>query len=47
MLSKEEGGRSRPFTSLIQLQMFSRTWDAAVQVIIQGKDMIMPGEDAK
>lgn len=47
MLSKEEGGRSRPFTSLIQLQMFSKTWDAATQVKIVGKDMVMPGEDAK
>jgi len=47
VLSKEEGGRSRPFTNLVQLQMFSKTWDCAVQVLIQGKDMIMPGEDAK
>jgi elongation factor Tu len=46
-LSKEEGGRARPFTSLIQMQMFSKTWDAAAQVIIAGKDMVMPGEDAK
>jgi hypothetical protein len=31
----------------MQLQMFSKTWDAATQVIVTGKDMIMPGEDAK
>uniref|UniRef100_A0A8W7PGL9 Elongation factor Tu, mitochondrial n=1 Tax=Anopheles coluzzii TaxID=1518534 RepID=A0A8W7PGL9_ANOCL len=30
-----------------EAQMFSRTWDCATQVQIPGKDMIMPGEDAK
>ncbi|CAD7077757.1 unnamed protein product [Hermetia illucens] len=47
ILSKEEGGRSKPFTSFIQLQMFSRTWDCATVVNIPGKEMVMPGEDAK
>ena len=47
VLSKDEGGRSKPFTSFIQLQMFSRTWDCAVQVTIPDKDMVMPGEDAR
>jgi len=47
VLSKEEGGRSRPFTSHVQLQMFSKTWDCATQVILEGKDMVMPGEDSK
>ncbi|XP_050097672.1 elongation factor Tu, mitochondrial [Anopheles aquasalis] len=47
ILSKDEGGRHKPFTSFIQLQMFSRTWDCATQVVIPGKDMVMPGEDAK
>jgi elongation factor Tu len=45
VLSKEEGGRSKPFTSFFQLQMFSRTWDCAAQVTIPNKDMVMPGED--
>jgi len=45
VLSKEEGGRSRPFTSLVQMQMYSKTWDCPVQVTINGKDMVMPGED--
>lgn len=45
ILSKEEGGRAKPFTSFIQLQMFSRTWDCATQVVIPGKEMCMPGED--
>ncbi|CAL8148740.1 unnamed protein product [Orchesella dallaii] len=47
ILSKEEGGRQRPFTSLCQMQMFSKTWDCATQITIPGKDMVMPGEDAK
>ncbi|PSN52775.1 Elongation factor Tu [Blattella germanica] len=47
ILSKEEGGRQKPFTSYIQLQMFSRTWDVAAQVIIPDKEMVMPGEDTK
>ncbi|GBP27986.1 Elongation factor Tu, mitochondrial [Eumeta japonica] len=47
ILSKEEGGRSKPFTSYIQLQMFSMTWDCASQVLIPDKEMVMPGEDTK
>lgn len=45
VLSKEEGGRTKPFTSYFQLQMYSRTWDCAAQVTIPNKDMVMPGED--
>lgn len=45
ILSKEEGGRHKPFTSFIQLQMFSRTWDCATQIVIPNKEMVMPGED--
>ncbi|KAG5673678.1 hypothetical protein PVAND_003704 [Polypedilum vanderplanki] len=45
ILSKEEGGRTKPFTSFFQLQMFSRTWDCAAVCIIPGKEMCMPGED--
>lgn len=47
ILSKEEGGRSKPFTSFIQMQMFSKTWDCATQVNLIEKEMAMPGEDAK
>lgn len=47
LLKKEEGGRSKPFVPFMQVQMFSRTWDSAVQVNIPDKEMIMPGEDAK
>lgn len=47
ILTKEEGGRTKAFTSYIQLQMFSRTWDIAAQIIIPDKEMVMPGEDSK
>ncbi|XP_032688420.1 elongation factor Tu, mitochondrial-like [Odontomachus brunneus] len=46
LLSKEEGGRKKPIANLIQMQMFSKTWDIAAQcTIIGGKEMAMPGED--
>lgn len=47
ILSKEEGGRAKPFTSYIQMQMFSKTWDCAVVVNIPDKEMVMPGEDSR
>jgi len=47
ILTKDEGGRAKPFTSYSQMMMFSRTWDCAAQVTIPDKEMIMPGEDAK
>ncbi|CAL4238116.1 unnamed protein product, partial [Meganyctiphanes norvegica] len=47
VLSKEEGGRPKPFMSYIQMQLFSKTWDCAAQVIIPDKEMVMPGEDAR
>ncbi|KAK5644390.1 hypothetical protein RI129_005690 [Pyrocoelia pectoralis] len=47
ILNKEEGGRSKPFTSFIQMQMFCRTWDCSCQVVIPEKEMVMPGEDSK
>jgi len=46
VLTKDEGGRAKPFTTYIQMQAFSKTWDCAAQVLIPGKDMVMPGEDA-
>lgn len=46
LLSKEEGGRKKPIANLIQMQMFSKTWDIAAQCMIIGdKKMAMPGED--
>lgn len=47
ILNKEEGGRGKPFTSFVQMQMFSKTWDCAVQVTTPGKEMVMPGEDSQ
>lgn len=47
VLTKEEGGRTKPLTNFNQVVMFSRTWDSPVQVTVPEKDMIMPGEDAK
>lgn len=47
MLKKEEGGKSLPFLSQLRGHCFSKTWDCPVEVNVVGKDMIMPGEDAK
>lgn len=46
MLSKEEGGRSRPFTNNFQSQMYCKTWDVPMMTQLpDGKDLVMPGED--
>lgn len=47
MLKKEEGGKSLPFLSMLRGHCFCKTWDCAVEINVAGKDMIMPGEDAK
>ncbi|XP_064115049.1 elongation factor Tu, mitochondrial-like [Macrobrachium nipponense] len=47
ILTKEEGGRSKPFASFIQMQLFSKTWDQTSQVVLYDKEMVMPGEDAR
>ncbi|XP_059484139.1 elongation factor Tu, mitochondrial [Neocloeon triangulifer] len=47
VLTKEEGGRSRPFMSFHQVQMYSKTWDMPIRVQIPDKEMVMPGEDSK
>ncbi|XP_067683498.1 elongation factor Tu, mitochondrial-like [Haliotis asinina] len=47
LLSKDEGGRAKPFTDFFQAQMFCTTWDAPASLKIPDKDMVMPGEDAK
>ncbi|CAH8491281.1 unnamed protein product [Heterobilharzia americana] len=47
MLSKKEGGRSKPFVSNHQLHVFSKSWDCAAYLVLpEGKEMVMPGEDA-
>ncbi|XP_068193157.1 elongation factor Tu, mitochondrial [Antennarius striatus] len=46
ILSKEEGGRHKPFVSNYKPVMFSLTWDVSCRITLpEGKDMVMPGED--
>ncbi|XP_053116655.1 elongation factor Tu, mitochondrial [Hemicordylus capensis] len=46
VLSKEEGGRHKPFVSSFTPVMFSLTWDMACRVELpEGKELVMPGED--
>ncbi|KAM9149422.1 elongation factor Tu, mitochondrial [Pangshura tecta] len=46
ILSKEEGGRHKPFVTNYMPVMFSFTWDMACRTILPpGKEMVMPGED--
>ncbi|XP_028267655.1 elongation factor Tu, mitochondrial [Parambassis ranga] len=47
VLSKEEGGRHKPFLNNFMPVMFSLTWDMACRISLSGdKEMVMPGEDA-
>ena len=46
ILTKEEGGRHKPFVSNYTPQMFVRTADVSATITLpEGKDFIMPGED--
>ncbi|XP_029292593.1 elongation factor Tu, mitochondrial [Cottoperca gobio] len=46
ILSKEEGGRHKPFVTNFVPVMFSLTWNMACRVTIaEDKEMVMPGED--
>ncbi|XP_059204853.1 elongation factor Tu, mitochondrial [Centropristis striata] len=46
ILSKEEGGRHKPFVSNFMPVMFSLTWDMSCRITLpEGKEMVMPGED--
>ncbi|CAK6963254.1 elongation factor Tu%2C mitochondrial [Scomber scombrus] len=46
VLSKEEGGRHKPFVSNFMPVMFSLTWDMACKITLpEDKEMVMPGED--
>lgn len=46
VLSKEEGGRHKPFVTNFMPVMFSLTWDMACRVTLPtDKEMVMPGED--
>ncbi|KAM8844007.1 elongation factor Tu, mitochondrial [Spinachia spinachia] len=46
VLSKEEGGRHKPFVTNYTPVMFSLTWDMACGITLpKDKEMVMPGED--
>ena len=46
-MNKEEGGRHKPFVSNYQPQMYIRTADVSATISLpEGKDFVMPGEDA-
>uniref|UniRef100_A0A8C5Y8S6 Elongation factor Tu, mitochondrial n=1 Tax=Microcebus murinus TaxID=30608 RepID=A0A8C5Y8S6_MICMU len=48
ILTKEEGGRHKPFVSHFMPVMFSLTWDMACRIILPPeKELAMPGEDLK
>lgn len=48
ILKKEEGGRHKPFVSNYQPQMYVRTGDVSATITLpEGKEFVMPGEDAK
>ncbi|KAM4637237.1 elongation factor Tu, mitochondrial [Amazona ochrocephala] len=47
ILSPQEGGRHKPFSSHYTPVMFSHTWDIACRVLLPpGKELVLPGEDA-
>ncbi|XP_056390562.1 elongation factor Tu, mitochondrial [Hyla sarda] len=47
ILSKEEGGRHKPFVTNYLPVMFSLTWDMSCRITLPGgKEMVMPGEDS-
>jgi len=47
ILTKEEGGRHKPFVSNYKAQMYIRTGDvAAYMTLTEGKEFVMPGEDS-
>jgi len=47
MLTKEEGGRTKPLVPFQVAHMFSKTWDSPVRVhfVDKTKELVMPGED--
>lgn len=46
LMTKDEGGRSKPLTPTYQPQLYSKTWDIAARLKFpEGKELAMPGED--
>jgi elongation factor Tu len=47
LLTRGEGGRSKPLTSKYIQQIFSRTWNIPCRVDLLEHDMLMPGDHGK
>jgi len=47
LLSKEEGGKSKPITPWSQVITFCNTWNQPALIEIPDKDLLMPGEDGR
>lgn len=47
VLTKEEGGRHTPFFNNYRPQFYFRTTDVTGEVVLQGRDMVMPGDNAR
>ena len=46
LLTKDEGGDTKPVTDAKQALLYSQTWDCSCYIgLPEGKDMVMPGED--
>lgn len=45
LLTRSEGGRSKPLTSKYIQQIFSRTWNVPCRIdLVDGNDMLIPGD---
>ena len=47
LLTKEEGGRSKPVLPYFQTTMYNKTWNMPAQIEIPDREMVMPGEDTR
>lgn len=47
LLTRNEGGRSKPMTSNYIQQLYSRTWNLPARVDIPNNSMLMPGDHAQ
>lgn len=46
LMTKDEGSRGKPVTQEANLMLFCNTWDSQATVFLDGKEMVMPGEDS-
>ena len=47
LLTKEEGGRSKPVLPYFQTVMYNKTWNMPASIEIPDREMVMPGEDTR